>query len=84
MTTAAINASRYMPAPVVIPVVMDQNRYNRSIGSLTAVRKRTIDSAPTMPNEMTTLVLMASVTMQVSTDIPTSVTAKLRENTTPV
>ena len=73
-----------MPAPVVMPVVMDQNRYNRSIGSLTAVRKRTIDSAPTMPNEMTTLVLMASVTIQVKTDIPTSVTAKLRENTTPV
>ena len=58
---------------------MDQNRYSRSMGSLMAVRNRTMDSAPTMPSEMTTLVLMASVTMQVRMAIPTSVTAKLRE-----
>ena len=38
-----------------------------------------MDNAPTIPREMTTLVLMASVTMQVSTHMPTSVTAKLRE-----
>ena len=62
-----------------MPVVMAQNRYSRSIGSLMAVRKRTMDNAPTMPSEMTTLVLMASVTMQVRMHIPTSVTAKLRE-----
>ena len=84
MTAAVTSPSAYIPAPAVIPVVIDQNRYNRSSGSLTAVRKRTIDNAPTIPREMTTLVLMASVTMQVSTHIPTSVTAKLREYTTPV
>ena len=43
-----------------------------------------MDKAPTIPSEMTTLVEIASVTMQVSTHMPTSVTAKLREYTTPV
>ena len=83
ITADADAASRYIPAPVVMPAVMAQNRYSRSSGSLTAVRNRTMDSAPTMPSEMTTLELMASVTMQVSTDMPTSVIAKLREKRTP-
>ncbi len=43
-----------------------------------------MDSAPTIPSEITMFVLMANVTMQVSTHMPTSVTAKLREYTTPV
>ena len=42
-----------------------------------------MDSAPTMPSEMTTLELMASVTIQVRTDMPTKVMAKLREKLTP-
>ena len=67
----------------VMPVVMAQNRYKRSIGSLMAVRNRTMDNAPTMPSEMTMLVLMAKVTMQVSTVMPTSVRANPRLNTTP-
>ena len=60
-------------------MVMAQKRYKRSSGSFTAVRKRTIDSAPTIPREITMLVLMARVTIAVSTVIPTSVTAKLLE-----
>ena len=83
MTPAAASDSRYSPAPTVMPVVMAQNRYKRSIGSLMAVRNRTMDKAPTMPSEMTMLVLMASVTMQVSTVMPTSVRANPRLNTTP-
>ena len=42
-----------------------------------------MDSAPTMPRDSTTLVLMARVTMQVSTVMPTRVTAKERLYTTP-
>ena len=76
---AARSASTYIPAPAVIPVVIAQNRYKRSIGSFTAVRKRTIESAPTIPSEITTLVLIASVTIQVRTVIPTRVTAKVLE-----
>ena len=62
-----------------MPDVIAQNRYRRSSGSFTAVRKRTIDNAPTIPSEITTFVLIASVTIQVSTVIPTRVTAKLLE-----
>jgi spore coat protein H len=77
--TAESNASTYIPAPAVMPDVIAQNRYRRSSGSFTAVRKRTIDKAPTIPSEITTFVLIASVTIQVSTVIPTRVTAKLLE-----
>ena len=77
------NASRYIPAPIVMPPVMAQNRYSRSMGSLIAVRKRTMESAPTIPREITIFVLIASVTIHVRTHIPTSVAAKEREKTTP-
>ena len=43
-----------------------------------AVRKRTILRAPTIPKEMTMLVLMASVTMAVSTVMPTRAMEKFR------
>ena len=39
--------------------------------------------APTIPSEITTLVLIAKVTIQVSTVIPTRVTANVLEKTTP-
>jgi len=81
--TAVNRVNAYIPAPAVIPDVIAQNRYRRSIGSLIAVRKRTIDNAPTIPREITILLLIASVTIQVSTVIPTSVTAKLLEKITP-
>ena len=42
-----------------MPDVIAQNRYRRSSGSFTAVRKRTIDNAPTIPSEITTFVLIA-------------------------
>lgn len=38
ITAPATTTSRYMPAPAAMPDVMAQNRYNRSIGSFTAVR----------------------------------------------
>ncbi|WP_367925108.1 hypothetical protein [uncultured Ruthenibacterium sp.] len=43
------------------------------------MRKRTMDNAPTIPREITMLVLIAKVTMAVSTVIPTKVMAKLRQ-----
>lgn len=46
MISAARTASIYIPAPAVIPVVIAQKRYKRSIGSFTAVRNRTMDNAP--------------------------------------
>ena len=81
--TAVNRVNAYIPAPAVIPDVIAQNRYKRSIGSLIAVRKRTMDNAPTIPSEITTLVLIAKVTIQVSTVIPTRVTANVLEKTTP-
>ena len=83
MMTAATRVSAYIPAPAVIPVVIDQNRYKRSRGSLTAVLNLTIERAPTIPREITTLVLIARVTMHVRTHIPIRVTAKLFEKMTP-
>ena len=42
-----------------------------------------MDSAPTIPREMMTLLLMASVSVVVSTVMPTRVVAKELEKTTP-
>ena len=54
------------PAPQMMPFTMAQNMNTVSMKSLTAVRKRTMDSAPTMPNESTTLDEMAKMTTEVT------------------
>ena len=43
------------PAPQIMPVEIAQNRNTKSIGSLIAVLNLTIDKAPTIPREITTL-----------------------------
>ena len=62
---------------------MDQKRNAISKGSLIAVRKRTIDSAPTIPRESTTLLVTARITTVVIIVSATSVTPKLDEYMTP-
>ena len=62
---------------------MDQKRKAISIGSLMAVRKRTIDSAPTMPSDSTTLEVTARMVMEVIIVSATSVAPKLAEYITP-
>ena len=54
-----------------------------SIGSLIAVRKRTIDSAPTMPSESTTLDVTARITIVVTIVMAISEPPKDCENMTP-
>ena len=54
-TTERMIAISDRPAPQIIPTLIAQYRKTRSIGSLMAVLKRTIDSAPTIPRETTTL-----------------------------
>ncbi|MNP50943.1 hypothetical protein D3C76_1452330 [compost metagenome] len=62
---------------MAIPAAMAQNIKTMSSGSLMAVRKRTILSAPTMPRERTTLVLMVIITNDVIIVISTKVVLKL-------
>ena len=45
-------ATSNSPAPQMIPTERDQNRNTRSMGSLMAVRKRTMERAPTIPREI--------------------------------
>ena len=66
-----------------MPVVSAQNIYAVSSGSFTAVRKRTIESAPTMPIDSATEFLMHSTTGAVISVIIISVSVKLPENITP-
>ena len=54
------------------------------MGSLMAVRKRTMDSAPTMPRESTTLDVTTIITSVVTRERPTSVSANPLEYITPV
>ncbi len=49
MIPEPITASGIMPAPITIPTARDQNRKTISMGSLIAVRKRTMERAPTIP-----------------------------------
>ena len=72
-------ASGIIPAASTIPTAMDQKRKAMSRGSLIAVRKRTMDSAPTMPRERMTLEVTARITTVVIIVSVTSVTAKLEE-----
>ena len=45
----------------MMPFAMDQNKNMISIGSFMAVRNLTIDKAPTMPRESTTLLTTAII-----------------------
>ena len=54
-----------------------------SIGSLMAVRKRTMDSAPTIPSDSTTLEVTARMTSVVIIVSAISVTPKPEEYITP-
>ena len=66
-----------------MPAAMDQNKNAMSSGSLIAVRKRTMESAPTMPRESTTFDVTARITSVVIIVSTTSVTPKLEEYITP-
>ena len=68
----------------MIPTASAQNKKTISTGSLIAVRKRTMDKAPTMPRDRTTLDVTAMITSVVTRESPTSVNAKLSEYITPV
>ena len=57
-------------------MVRDQNMYAVSSGSLTAVRKRTMDSAPTMPMDRAMFDLMHMTTGVVIMHSMMSVVAK--------
>ena len=63
------SASSKRPAPEMIPILMDQNRYARSDESLTAFLKRTMESAPTIPKLITRLDCIASIIAAVITGI---------------
>ncbi len=66
-----------------MPTAIAQNRKAMSIGSLMAVRKRTMDSAPTMPSDSTTLEVTARMTSVVIIVSAISVTPKPEEYITP-
>ena len=72
------------PAPVTMPAEIDQKRKAMSIGSLMAVRKRTIDSAPTMPRERMTLEVTARMMRVVTRVMATSDAPKEAEYITPL
>ena len=76
-------ASGIIPAASTIPAAMAQKRNAISNGSLIAVRKRTMESAPTMPSESTTFDVTARITSVVIIVSATSVTPKLEEYMTP-
>ena len=62
---------------------MAQNRKAMSMGSLIAVRNRTMDKAPTMPNDRTMLLTTVKMSRVVMRHRATSVTPKLGEYITP-
>ena len=74
-----ISAIFASPTPQMMPTVMDQNRNMRSIGSLMAVRKRTMESAPTMPSDTTMLDWIVRMTAAVIRVIPASEMLKVLE-----
>ena len=67
-----------------MPTAMAQNRNAMSMGSLMAVRKRTMDSAPTMPRDSTTLLTTVRISSAVIMARAISVTPKLAEYITPL
>ena len=84
MITEAKMAGRKNLAPKEMPTAMDQNIYTVSIGSFTAVRKRTIDNAPTMPKDNAKLLVMGKMINEVTIESITSETPKFLEYITPL
>ena len=83
MMTLPMTASGIIPAARMMPAAIDQNRKAMSRGSLMAVRKRTMDRAPTMPRERTTLEVTARMTWEVIMVRAISVVPKDEEYMTP-
>ena len=83
MITLPKMASGIMPAASTMPPAMAQNRNAISMGSLMAVRKRTMDSAPTMHSDSTTLLVTARITMVVIMVMAISAPPKDWESITP-
>ena len=71
------------PAARTMPAAMHQKRKTMSSGSLTGVRKRTMDRAPTMPRDRSTLLETARITRVVTSVRATRVAPKLAEYMTP-
>ena len=67
------------PAASIMPTAMLQNKKAISRGSLIAVRKRTMDNAPTMPRESTTLLTTVMIKMVVIKARAIRVVPKLAE-----
>ena len=79
------NTARGMrPAASTMPTAIDQNKKAMSMGSLIAVRKRTMDRAPTMPRDSTMLLTTVIISSVVMSERATSVTPKLAEYITPL
>ena len=83
MTIDPNTASGISPAPSTMPTAMLQKRNAMSSGSLIAVRKRTMESAPTMPSESTTLLVTARMTSVVIIVSAISATPNVLLNITP-
>ena len=81
--TLPITARGIMPAASTMPAAIAQNRKAMSSGSLIAVRNRTMDRAPTMPRDRTTLLVTARITKVEIMVMAISVTPKLDEYMTP-
>ena len=79
-----ITARGIIPAARTMPTAIAQKRKAISSGSLIAVLKRTIERAPTIPSERTTLLVTARITRVVIIVSATSVTPKLDEYITPL
>ena len=76
-------ASGIIPAASTIPTAIDQNKNAMSSGSFIAVLKRTIDKAPTIPRDNTTLLVTAKITNVEIIVSATRVMPKLDEYITP-
>ena len=83
MATLPMTARGIIPAARTIPTAMAQNKKAMSSGALKAVQKRTMDRAPTIPSESTTLEVTARITKVVIIVSAMSVVPKLEEYITP-
>ena len=83
MKTLPNTAREMSPAASTMPAAMAQKRKAMSSGSLMAVRNRTMERAPTMPRDSTTLDVTARITSVVIMVRATSVTPKLEEYMAP-
>ena len=82
--TAPKIAKGIRPAPKTIPSLIDQNKNAISIGSFIALLKRTIESAPTIPSERTTLEVTPSIINVVINVSASKDIAKVDEYITPL